>query len=62
MPSPVGGIGFIRGDQMIQMIQMTYIRSYIHKNSPYDVVVDRGIGCAQLAAEDCEVAKFARQG
>lgn len=59
MPSPVGGIDSIRGDQMIQITQMTYM--YIHKNSPYDVVVDRGIRCAQLAAEDYEVAKFARQ-
>lgn len=56
MPSTIGGIDSIRGDQMIQMTQMTYI----HKNSPHDVVVDGGVGCAQLAAEDYEVAKFAR--
>ena len=42
MPSPVGGIDSIRDDQMTQMTYM-----YIHKNSPYDVVVDRGIRCAQ---------------
>ena len=46
MPPIVEGIDSIRSNQMI------------HKNSPHDVVVNRGIRCAQLATE--VAIKFAR--